>query len=343
MSKTKEVEEVLSILDLREEQTLEEIQESPKEKRKNRYVFIKHNATEGYADKNKVGEYGKDLFPGFRFDIEVAALDRSGKNLFLTGLDESLYKEKYEKEFLEESIVILKKNFGPEVLDPFNQTFWSNSSRNLKIDQDEIIMDLEDPDSLLKYWTIKGGGYPIVAKSPEDLNIKNSRFYLEEPHISYDLGENVEKLRDKAIRLLSEIDESGHSRKTMFTIHKLLITPQEGITEATPKSIIYNALRRYIAGDYSETQKKKAPKMFIDAVTLYRTNIKKAEVIALVNDGIWYAIFTTDKDNYYKNQETGYNFKTTDKDKVVEELCKVSNQDELLSIMRQVQLKWNKY
>lgn len=333
-----------SLLEIREDEVLREEPKEGESKRRNKYVIIKHNATEGYSDPTKQGEYGKDLFPNFMFDMQLVALDRSGKSFYLTGLDEKLYKESYEKAFLKESIEILKNAFGDEVLDPFAKRFWSDPSRNLIIDRDETILDLDNPEHLLIYWNIKGNGYPLICPSPEDLSKTNSRFYLEEPHINYNNDtESIEKLRDKAVRILSEIDESGHSRRTMFILHKNLITPQEGLTEATPKSVIYKALRKYINGDYNEVQKKKAPKAFLDAYELFKTNSKKAEVIALVNDGIWYAIFTTDKDNYYKNTETGYNYKTTDKNKVVEELCKISNIDELKSVMSQVQLKWNKY
>lgn len=337
-------EDFQSLLEIREDEVLIEEPKEGESKRKNKYVFIKHNATEGYSDPKKQGEYGKDLFPNFMFDQQLVALDRAGKNYFLTGLDEKLYKEQYEKDFLKESVAILKEAFGDEVLDPFAQRFWSDPSRNLRIDRDETILDLDNPEHLLIYWNVKGNGYPLICPSPEDLSKTNARFYLEEPHINYNNDtDSTEKLKDRAIRILSEIDDSGHSRRIMFILHKNLITPQEGLTEATPKSVIYKALRRYILGDYNEVQKKKAPKSFLDAYELFKSNTKKSEVIALVNDAVWYGIFTTDKDNYFKNGETGYNFKTTDKNKVVEELCKVSNLDELKSVMSQVQLKWNKY
>lgn len=329
-----------SLLDIREDEKIENLALSPS-KRKNKYVIIKHNATDSYSDPSKQGEYGSDLFPGFMRDMALAAVDRAGRNFYLTGLKEENYKEQYEKDFLAESIVKLKDAFGDEVIDPFAGRFWSQ--KRLILTQEETLLDLDNIDDLLTYWNIKGGGFASVAKSPEELEKTNTRFYLEEPHITYNLGDDSEKTKDKAIRLLSEIDDGGHSRRIMFILHKNLITPQEGITEGTPKSIIYTALRKYINGDYTDTQKKKAPKSFISAVELYRSNSKKSEVTAIVNDAIWYGLLPTDKDNCFKNSDTGYNFKTTDKVKVIEELCKVSSIDELKSIMTQVQLKWNKY
>ena len=332
--------EEIPLLEIREEK-VKVLEPETTKKRKNKFVLIKHNSTDSYSDPRKQGEYGKDLFPGFARDIYLAALDRAGKNFYITGLDPEHYAETYEKEFLQESLIKLEKAFGAEVLDPFADRFWS--TRKLTINQEETLLDLDNIDDLLTYWNIKGGGFAFIASSPEELEKTNARFYLEEPHITYNLGDDLEKIRDKAIRLLSEIDEGPYSRRIMFILHKNLITPQEGITELTPKSVIYKALRRFIAGDYSDSQKKKAPKLFIDAVDLYRTNSKKSEIIAIINDAIWYGVLSTDKDNYFKNSETGYSFKTTDKWKVIDELCKVSNQDELKNIMTQVQIKWNKY
>lgn len=344
MAKAEIKQDYKSLLEIREDEVYNEPIKEGEARKKSKYVFIKHNATEGYADPNKSGEYGKDLFPNFMFDLALVALDRSGKNFYVTGLNEKDYKEAYEKEFLNESIKILVDAFGTEVTDPFAERFWSDPSRRLVLDRDETILDLDNPDHLLIYWNIKGGGYPTICPTVEDLSKTNARFYLEEPHINYNNdAESIEKLKDKAIRILSEIDESGHSRRIMFILHKNLITAQEGTTEATPKSVLYKALRKYINGEYNESQKKRAPKTFLDTYELYKTNEKKAEVIAIVKDAIWYAILTTDKDHYFKNSETGYSFKTTDQNKVVDELCKVSNQEELISIMHQVQIKWNKY
>ena len=315
---------------------------SPAQKKRSRYVTIRHNASENYSDKSKAAELGVDLYPGgFSREMELAAIERGGKNFFKTGLKESDYKQAWEIEFLQESIKVLEENFGPEVLDPFAQAFWKK--QRLAIVDEETVLDLENVDNLLTYWNIKGGGYPYIASSPDELLKTNYRFFLEEPHLTYEVFDDSEKVRDKAIRLLSEIDESGRGAETMFYIHKMLITSNEGVTFNTPKKIIYTALRRYIAGDYTPSQKKQAPKKFIETVESFRENQKRGRTIALVNDAIFYGNITTNKDGQFISNETTYNFKTKDKERLIEELMKFQHQDEVLALLNAVSQKWNKY
>jgi hypothetical protein len=315
---------------------------TPTTKKRSRYVTIRHNASENYSDKTKAAELGVDLYPGgFSREMELAAIERGGKNFFKTGLKEADYKQAWEVEFLKESLVTLEENFGPEVNDPFNQPFWKK--QRLAIVDEETVLDLENPDNLLTYWNIKGGGYPYIAASPDDLLKTNYRFYLEEPHLTYEVYDDSEKIRDKAVRLLSEIDESGRGAETMFFLHKMLITSNEGVTFNTPKDIIYKALRRYIQGDYTQGQKKQAPKKFIETVESFKSNQKRGRTIALVNDAIFYGNITTNKDNQFVSNETTYNFKTKDKEKLVEELMKFQHQEEVVALLTAVQQKWNKY
>lgn len=311
------------------------------EKKRSRYASIIHNGSEAYKDKSKVAELGVDLFPGFSREMELAAIERGNKNFYLTGLDESLYKEQWEKDFLNESLVILEKNFGKEIHDPFNHEFWK--TRTLVIRDDEVLLDLENPENLLTYWNIKGGGYPFVAKSPDELARLNVRFYLSEPHLEYSTKGNDERLKDKAIALLTEIDEGPSGFSTMFFVHKNLITSNEGITMNTPKKLIYASLRRYIDGDYAPTNRKKmAPKLFIEAVNLYKNNSKKATTIAIVNDSIYFGKISTNKDNQFISNITSHNFRTTDKAKLIDVLMSPANQDELSALYKEVKLNWNK-
>lgn len=311
-------------------------------KKRSRYVTIRHNASDNYKDPNRSAELGVDLYPGgFSREMELAAIERGGRNFYKTGLDEKLYTNSWDKEFLQESIEILRENFGEDVLDPFAMTFWKK--QRLAIVDEETVLDLENVDNLLTYWNIRGGGYPYVASTPDELLKTNYRFFLEEPHLTYEVFDDTERVKDKAIRILSEMDDSGRGAEKMFFIHKMLITTNEGITFNTPKDIIYKALRRYIMGEYMQSNKKSAPKKFMDAVESFNSNQKIGRATAIVNDSIFYGLITTNRDGQYVSNETTYNFKTKDKDKLIEELIKFNNQDELLALTKAVQLKWNKY
>ena len=315
--------------------------EKPKKKR-SKYVSVRHNSSDNYKDPNKAAELGIDLFPGgFSREMGLAAIERGRKNFYLIGLDEKGYSEEWEKEFLRESIPALVENFGEEVLDPFAMDFWK--TRNLSINQEETVLDLDNPDDLLTYWNIKGGGYPYIAKSPDELLRVQTRFFLEEPHLTYEVNDDGGKLQDKAVAILSNVNDSANGFSTLFFLHKNLITSQEGITFNTPKSIIYTALRRFINGDYSGSKKKLAPKQFIEAYNIYKTNNKRSRTSAIVNDALFYGTLSTNKDSQFINNETSFNFKTTDKNKLIDSLMSPANQEELISLMEAVQQKWNKY
>lgn len=326
--------------DISTEEHVEEVK--VKEKKKIKHAFIKHNASENYVDKTKVAELGVDLYPGgFSREMGLAAIERGRKNYYITGLDKSLYKENWELEFLEESLATLVKNFGQEVLDPLNMEFWK--TRTLTVKEEETLLDLENPDDLLTYWNIKGGGYPYIAKSGDELNLLKCRFYLDEPNTSYEHIGDSDKLKDRAIAMLSDIDNGANGFSTLFFLHKNLITTNEGVTKNTPKSLIYKSLRNYINGDYTTTKKKVAPKKFIEEVDTYRTNSKRSKTVAIVNDSIYFGFLVPNRDNQYTSTVTSYNFKTTDKAKVIELLMSPNNSDELLALLKEVELKWNKY
>ena len=335
------LDELLTIDSLQQTEELGELKVSEPKKR-SQYVIIRHNASNNYNDKDKAAELGVDLYPGgFSRDMELSAIVRGNKNYYITGLREEDYTDLWEKEFLKEKLPILVQSFGEEVKDPFNVTLWK--TRKLRIVDEITMLDLNDPDHLLTYFNIKGGGFPYIAKSPDELSKKNSRFYLEEPHLNYEVNEDNDKVKDKAISMLSDIDSGGHGYATMFFLHKNLITTQEGITYNTPKDIIYRALRRFINGDYNTTGKKKSAKQFIDAVDMYKKDNKRSRVTGIVNDAIFYGLISTNKDNYFVSEITKHNFKTSDKNKMIEDLMKPSLQDEVVGLLNEVQLKWNKY
>ena len=312
------------------------------DKRKTSYVFIRHNSSDNYKDPKKAAEHGVDLYPGgFSRDMYLSAILKGNKLRYLTGLDEELYKDSADKTFLQESLAKLIKDFSEEVLDPFNAEFWKN--RKLAIQEDETILDLNNSDDLLTYWNIKGGGFPYVAKSPDELAVTNARFYLEEPHLEYELNDDGGKLKDKAIAALADIDDGANSFTNLFILHKMLIDVNEGVTYNTPRSLIYTAIRRFIDGDYYSSKKKKAPKDFLEAVNLLRTNNKKSRIIAFVNDAIFYGHLIINKSGTWSNFLTGFDFRTQDKDKLIDMLCSPTHQEEIKDIANGIQKKWNKY
>jgi hypothetical protein len=321
----------------------EKEQEAPVSRTKrSSYVRIRHNSTENYKDPNKASELGVDLFPGgFSRDMDLAAIVRGNKNFYLTGLDVDSYKEEWEKEFLKESLDKLVFQFGKEVLDPFAQEFWK--TRRLRITEDETILDLENPEDLLTYWNIKGNGYPYIANSPDMLLQQNCRFFLEEPHLQYEMLDDNGMVYDEAIGVLAELNKSGNGFSTMFHLHKNLITTNEGITFNTPKSLLYKSLKQYINGDYSKSRKKQAPKSFLEVYELYKTNQKRVVITSYINEALEYGIISTNRDGQYINNITSFNFKTTQKEKLIEQCMLPNMQEEMTAIMSDVKQKWNKY
>ena len=310
---------------------------------KPKYVTILINATDAYYKDGEAVVVGTDPLKGnFVRDMQLAAIQRGNKMKYLTGLDESLYTEEWEKEFLRESIPILEREFGKEVFDPFDKEFWG--TRSLIINSDETLLDLEKPDDLLTYWCIKGDGFPYIAKSPAAAQVRNIKFYLLEPNIEHDVEDSFGKTKDKAIAMLASIDEAKNAVTTLFFLHKALIDSSEGVTFNTPKDLIYNSLREFIDGKYhSSGRKKKAPAEFVKAYKTWKESPKSLRTKAIVNDCVHYGIINTDKAGNLINGESNYNFGTRDKDQVTKELIKPTNQDELLLLYQAIKLKWNSY
>jgi hypothetical protein len=308
-----------------------------------KYVTIRINATDAYYNEGEAVVVGTDPYKGnFALDMQLAGIKRGNKLKFLTGLEVEDYDEEWEKEFLMESLPILKREFGEEIMDPFNMEFWS--TRSLLVNADEILLDLEKPDDLLTYWCIKGKGFPYIAGSPTIAKNRNVKFYLEEPNIEYETEDSFSKIKDKAIAKLAAIDDVKNSVTTLFFLHKALIDSSEGVTFNTPKDLIYQSLRDFIDGKYNSSgKKKKAPEQFLKAYDTWTNQPKVIKTKAIVNDCVHYGIIYTDKAGNLINGESNYNFGSRDKDLVSKELNKPTNQDELLLLYKAIKLKWHSY
>jgi hypothetical protein len=336
-----ELEQIMdeSLKDLFSVPTQEDTVDEPTVKR-SKFVFIRHNASENYRDPNKAAYLGDDLYPGgFSRKMELASIERGNRNQYLSGLNPKNYTSESDLTFLEKSRQTLKEIFGEEVLDEFNDDFWSKQF--LIIDSEETVLDLENPEHLVTYWAIKGGGYPYVAPSQDATLSSRYRFYLHEPHIAY-MKEDTSRLVDKAIRQLSEIDESADALRKLFFLHKILITANEGVTNNTPKPIIYDSLKRFINGDYGKGKKSSAVR-FTEAVILYNTDQKRAVATAIVKDAIHYGCLTTNTKGKYVNTSTGFKYETGDEPKVIEMVMNPAHQEEMMNLLAEVTKKWNKF
>lgn len=317
------------------------------------YAEIRYNipAKDPKGDAYVVGQA---LMPKFKHEFTIFGKER-GKDAsgnvrieFANALDKNFYSEaewKQAKSIVEKAKKALEITYGEKSLDSYSHS-WSDVK--LVVDKDLITLNLafkgdvyENPEHARLYWAIKGGSFPIVASSLEELKTspRPKRFVLVEPNEDLEMNVEDDLTKDKATAALVKIFESG-SYDDLFYIHKNLISADSGITKQASKELMYSNLSKFLKGEFAKTSKKSVVKDFNKVIKEYETSRQTLVTRAYINDAIYYQFITTDANNRLKNSETKTIYGSTVED-AVEYLNKASSEDELTNIVERVKLKWN--
>lgn len=302
-------------------------------------VSIQYLPTADEVDSSKQLKAGRFLWPGFAHSYPVFAKEvYKGKYKYITGLDVDSVDEDKKAE-IKSVVEELERYFGAGTLDPFNEAFWKD--RKILLNKKTTFLNLTNPEDKLNYYIIKGGGIFEIAPSYESAieGSTQKRWYLIEPEHYADISAIDDKVFNKAISKLVKLEEEG-TLDDMLLVHKLLITSDRGITRQTPKSAIYKDLSGFINGKIIKTDKRKAPKNFVDTVELISKDKKKLYITAYVKDANYFNFLTVSEDGQLQNIETRTKYGTT-LEKAVSFLSNPANQDELESIKSKVEKKWN--
>lgn len=271
-----------------------------------------------------------------------------GKFEYYTGLESKHIK--YSKYFNdEEKEILLKKQatdmkelnlvYGKTRLAPENEYFWKeNSSFILNNETLVTFFDTKEPEHLLLYWKIVGGGYADeIGPSYEAAQSFGLPFYISEIVEEAERRTEGVAAKVKAFSLLEELSQKKSS-EDMLWLSWMLHPSNMGYTKSTPPATLYNAHYEFIEGLLVKKAKKSCPKQFVDAYNLIKNDKPRAISEALVKAGEHFAIIYTDKDNKLAIRKSGLVL-GRNIEEAIEMLLKPMNTNELESLREDVEEK----
>jgi len=310
------------------------------------------------VDNMGLQKYGLSLFDGAFHEESIACLEINGIKRYLTGLNEFapdvklLPLEEQEAKIKQIRTVVsqLEKELAANVLDINDEHFWNkvkllrpdNSDfwDNIKIRCSNEPLHLEpekDPYDLIRLYAIEAGGFSLVAKSLEEARSMPTppKFYLDRLEESASLNTEVKKLRNKALAELQKLFDKNTNK--LFYVAKILDLNGAQYKKATPNDIVYDNMDRFINGDLSEKNRKKAAERFLDIVSL---DMEILKIRALAKDANYYKLIATKADGFIYHMSSQTMMGRTMSD-VVEYLRNPLNEQILVDITKNVEKYWN--
>jgi hypothetical protein len=328
------------------------------ETRENKKTAI---AIRPYSDKNSVNmgleKYGLVLFEGVAHYEQLACIEQNGVVQYITGLNEfssdikllqgeakdSKIREirsvvaDLEKELASNIIDIEDKDFWNKVkvLKPDNAQFWNTIS--ISCSNDPVYLNPKDPIDRIKLYAIEAGGFSIIAKSYEDARSKiiPPKFYLDKVEETVMFKTEYKKLKNKALTELQKLYDKNTAK--LFLVAKAVDLSSVQYKKSTSNDLIYDNMDRHIMGEGTESNKERACKGFLEAVSM---DMETLRIKAIVKDSIFYKNMITKADGYIYHAATntlmGRNLTDT-----IEYLKNPLNEDILKDLNNKVERYWN--
>lgn len=303
-------------------------------------------------------KYGMSLFDGAFHEEELACLEINGIKRFLTGLnefapevkmlpaDEQQAKIKQIRQVVSE----LEKQLAANVIDPADPDFWNKvklckpdnhdfwSKIKVRVSNEPVHLEPErDPYDLIKLYAIEAGGFSLVAPSLEAARNMSTppKFYLDRLETTASINTEVKKLRNKAGAELQKLFDKNTNK--LFYVTKVLDLNSTQYKKSTPNDILYENMDKFINGELSDKDKRKAPQRFLDVANLDMETLKTR---ALVKDASFYRFVATKADGFIYHMQSGANMGRTPSD-VTEYLKNPLNEEILKDLLNKVEKYWN--
>ena len=123
----------------------------------------------------------------------------------------------------------------------------------------------------------------------------------------------------------------------LFYIAKVVDTNSPQYRKSTPHDIVYDKMDKFISGEGSETNKKRAAKQFTDTVAM---DIETLKMRALIKDATYYKFIAVKGDGFIYHLESNTLMGRNPSD-VLEYLKNPLNDEILVKILRTVERHWN--
>lgn len=316
-----------------------------------------------YVEKNKLNsgleQYNEVVVTGTKHDYEMVCLQEGSTNRYLTGLNpfaselNKLTKDEREAkiEQIKKIVIKVESSLGGQIIDesdsewwnkvkilkPDNISFWGSNDMLISLNNEPLILNISTNNlDLLKYYSIKAGGYPEIAISYEDANnrITTPKFYLEEEDSTVTLQVQVSKLRNKAGAELDKLYNKNINK--LFYVCKVIDPNSIQYKTNTSTDVFYQNMDKYINGETVDSDKKKTAQNFIDVCNLDMETLK---LRAIVKDGTYYKYLALKGDGmiYHMSSGSAMGKNTT---QVVEFLKNPLNDEILKSLLKSVEEMW---
>jgi len=226
---------------------------------KKRKIQVKPYIPSGYRFLG-LERYNMVLYDNCKQKEFLSYVEANGIKRYITGLDEfapsvtsiqndTLRQEKIKE--IREAVAELEMKLIYNKIDPNDKDFWSkvkllhatNSSYWSKIfielTNNGFELDIKNnPNHKILYYCIKAGGFNTISPSYKSASSNPNKyyFYLDTPEEMDVLDTTEKKLKNKAIAILSSLEENSKHKKLLY-LAKILL---DNNTEYTLENSIYD-------------------------------------------------------------------------------------------------------
>lgn len=308
----------------------------------------------GRIDDN--GMYDGGYIPGksmgvFPFKHELVLtnknvnFDNPEANDYITGFNEDDYLFRNDLTDEEKSDIIKQMRVAKKFLErnkntslnSKNSSFWRK--RKFKLDNFSTVYNTKNPDNLILYYNILGGGYNEIATSFDKSKAEGKLVYMSVLEAEAKRSFSHNKFKIQAYSKLEQVlDNWSKEDALFFTYH--LAKKGKGYTINTPKEIIVDELRGFIEGEDTKSDKKKRPAEFLNAFKEFSENPDKVKASGLIKSAMYYGYINTDSKKNLVNKVTGFVYGTTI-DMAVDKILDLKYIDETAWLKKEVNKKWN--
>ena len=302
--------------------------------------------------------YGMSLHEGVWHEESIACLELNGVKRYVTGLNEFAPDVKTlapgEKEIkvkqIRKTVSELEAELAANIIDPEDKDFWNKvqllkpdndkfwSRISLRCGNDPVYLDPEkDPYDKIKLEAILAGGFSMISKSLKDAksNPAPKKFYLDLLEETISTRTEYSKLRNKALVELEKMYEKNSNK--LIYVAKVVDADSVQYTKSTQIDIIYENMDSFISGQGSESNKKRAAEMFLEAS---KATMKDLKIRALVKDAMFYRFITPKASGWIETLDSGLKLGKVPSE-VVTFFKNPEHEDSLKSLMDKVEPYWN--
>ncbi len=142
-------------------------------------------------------------------------------------------------------------------------------------------------------------------------------------------------MRNKALSELQKLYDKNSTK--LFYVAKVVDANSSQYRKSTPLDIIYENMDKYISGEGAESNKERASRTFLDAVTLDMESLK---IKSIVRDSVFFKYIINKPDGYIYHAKTNALLGRNVSD-VIEHLKNPLNEDILKDLIATCEKYWN--